>query len=135
MNFPLNIGLPGQILMSNGHSYKWSDPGWKLYKPYKPKPTMLTKDQQRARSRNWIRFKVIQDRPAGVSIDMIQNRVITEGEYQLLQEIDNLRSRLNSTRIQFLEQYRRSCELVELPKPPEKKVVTTDIISKLEDLF
>lgn len=110
-------------------------PHLKLYRPFKPKPTMLTKDQQRARSRNYIRFKVIQDKPSNITTYMIQNRVITDGEFQLLQEIDNLRCRLHSTRIQFLEQYRRSCELVELPKPPEKKVVTTDIISKLEDLF
>ena len=135
MNFPLNIGSPGQILMPNGQSYTWFYPGWKLYKPYKPKPTMLTKDQQRARSRNWIRFKVIQDRPVGASIDQIKDKVITESEYALLLEIDNLRSRLTSTRIQFLEQYRRSCEFVELPKPPEKKVITTDIISKFDDLF
>ena len=124
MNFPLNIGLPGQTLMPNGPR-----------PPFKPKPTMLTKDQQRARSRNYIRFKVIQDRPAAVSIDQIKDKVITESEYALLLEIDNLRSRLTSTRIQFLEQYRRSCEFVELPKPPEKKVITTDIISKFDDLF
>ena len=133
MNFPLNIGLPGQTLMPNGQSYKWyfGTPR----PPFKPKPTMLTKDQQRARSRNYIRFKVIQDRPAAVSIDQIKDKVITESEYALLLEIDNLRSRLTSTRIQFLEQYRRSCEFVELPKPPEKKVITTDIISKFDDLF
>lgn len=95
---------------------------------------MLTKDQQRARSRNYIRFKVIQDRPVGVSIDWIQHKVVTESEYALLVEIDNLRSRLKSTKIQFLEQYRRSCEFVELPKPPEKKQITEDIIS-LEDYF
>ena len=110
-------------------------PHLKLYRPFKPKPTMLTKDQQRARSRNYIRFKVIQDRPVNVSTDQIKDKVITESEYALLLEINNLRSRLQSTRIQFLEQYRRSCELVELPKPPEKKVITTDIISKFDDLF
>ena len=131
MNFPLNIGIPGQVLVSNDTSYQWRF-GTPYKQPFKPKPTMLTKDQQRARSRNYIRFKVIQDRPVGVSIDWIQNKVVTESEYALLLEIDNLRSRLKSTRIQFLEQYRRSCEFVELPKPPERKQVTEDLIELLK---
>lgn len=131
MNFPLNIGLPGQILVPSGTNLR-PPFGWKLYKPFKPKPTMLTKDQQRARSRNWIRFKVIQDRPVNVSTDQIKDKVITESEYALLLEINNLRSRLQSTKIQFLEQYRRSCEFVELPKPPEKKVITEDIIDGIK---
>lgn len=99
--------------------------------PFKPKPTMLTKDQQRARSRNWIRFKVIQDKPSNITTDMVPNKVITEAEYQLLLDIDNLRARLKSVRIQFLEQYRRSCELVDLPKPPEKKITSAEVIDQI----
>lgn len=125
----MTTSAPGQTLTPNEQSYKWY---FGTPRPsFKPKPTMLTKDQQRARSRNWIRFKVIQDKPSNITIDMISNKVITEVEYKLLQDIDNLRARLKSTRIQFLEQYRRSCESVELPKPPEKKVALAEVIDEL----
>ena len=78
-----------------------------------------------------IRFNVIQNRPVNVSMDKIRDKVIAESEYALLREIDNLRHRLKSTRIQFLEQYRRSCEFVELPKPPEKKITSAEVIDQI----
>lgn len=131
----MTTSTPGQMLTPNGQSYKWFYPGWKLYKPYKPKPTMLTKDQQRARSRNYLRYKVIRNLDTNVSLDAVKDGIVTEGEYVELQEINKLRYRLQQARILFLSKYRDNCDILNVPRPPERKPVTDDIISKLEDLF
>lgn len=88
--------------------------------------------KSRLKSRNWIRFLVIQNHQTYVTIEHIRNKVITEVEYKLLCDINSLRDRLESARIQFLSGYRQHCEYLDLPKPPDRKPVTEDIIDGIK---
>lgn len=115
------------MMIQQANIFRW-------FLKFQPKPTMLTPEQQKRRSRNYIRFKVIQNQDVGFVLDYVTKGIITQEEYQMLTEINNLRSRLKSQRISFLGKYRDECEKLGIPKPPEKKRVTNDIIEQVTPL-
>lgn len=141
MSYLLNIGTTGQVLVyDNKFAPRVVYPGWTkqfrwyLNSPFKPKSTVLTPEQQKRRSRNYIRFKVIKDQDVGITLDYVTKGIITQEEYQILTEINDLRNRLKSQRITFLDKYRDECDKLGIPKPPEKKRVTNNIIEQVTPL-
>lgn len=89
---------------------------------------MLTDEQKKIRSRNYLRYKVIMNQAVNLSYEFVDKGIVTQDEYAELREINLLQTELQSARIIWLSKYRDNCDKLGVPKPPERKPITKDII-------